>query len=61
MRVPMDAFDQFIIETLSNHLFSNQRVREMLLDLMERQAIRRYEKMASWTRSVPKLTRRKKG
>lgn len=44
MRVPMDAFDQFIIETLSNRLFSNQRVREMLLDLMERQAIRRYEK-----------------
>lgn len=44
MRVPMDAFDQLIIETLSKHLFSNQRVREMLSDLLERQAVRRYEK-----------------
>ena len=43
MRVPMDAFDQFIIETLSKHLFSNQRVREMLSDLIKRQAIRRHE------------------
>lgn len=43
MRVPMEAFDQFIIETASKHLFSNKRVREMLSDLMERQAIRRHE------------------
>ncbi len=43
MRVPMDAFDQFIIATLSKHLFSNQRVREMLANLITRQAIRRHE------------------
>lgn len=39
----MEAFHQFIIETVSKHLFSNQRVREMLSELMESQAIRRYE------------------
>ncbi|SMX43880.1 hypothetical protein MAA8898_02925 [Maliponia aquimaris] len=43
MRVPMEAFDQFVIETVSTHLFSSQRVREMLSNLMERQAIRRHE------------------
>ena len=43
LRVPMDAFDQFIIATVSKHLFSTQRVREMLSDLMERQAARRHE------------------
>ncbi|RKF15387.1 hypothetical protein D6850_11260 [Roseovarius spongiae] len=43
MRVPMDAFDQLIIETVSKHLFSSQRVREMLSELMERQALKRHE------------------
>jgi len=39
----MEAFGQFIIATLSRHLFTCLRVREMLPDLMQRQAIRCHE------------------
>jgi DNA invertase Pin-like site-specific DNA recombinase len=43
MRVPMDAFDQLVIEHISEALFSVERMREMLADLMERQAARRHQ------------------